>query len=263
MRRIVDCFPFCHELDILELRLNILDSVVDFFVLVEGSMTFTGKPKPLFFAENIQKFGRWKDRIAHVAFSPSEECDPWLMESEQRRELINGIPNLQSSDVVIHSDVDEIPDPEAIKRYNPSIGIQGMAGYHSLFYLNTQLIHQKEVGPKIFPKSILSRVDFAQIRHYDCELWGHVIPDAMWHFSYCGGVKVFLYKVGAYGHRDEIDPESHNRMSIESVLKDPTKPRVILPGQPIVARKLDKTFPEYVRKNRQSLKSKGLLWGCL
>ena len=41
------CFVFWKELDLLELRLHELDAVVDYFVLVEATHTFSGQPKPL------------------------------------------------------------------------------------------------------------------------------------------------------------------------------------------------------------------------
>ena len=46
--KIYDCFLFFNELDLLEIRLNELDEVVDYFVIVEGESTFQSKPKELF-----------------------------------------------------------------------------------------------------------------------------------------------------------------------------------------------------------------------
>ena len=46
--KVIDCFPFFNELDLLEIRLNELKDVVDVFVLTEAPFTFTGREKPLF-----------------------------------------------------------------------------------------------------------------------------------------------------------------------------------------------------------------------
>ena len=46
---IYDCFPFNNELDILEIRLNILNDVVDKFILVEASKTQSLLDKPFYF----------------------------------------------------------------------------------------------------------------------------------------------------------------------------------------------------------------------
>jgi hypothetical protein len=53
---IYDCFPFFNELELLEVRLNELDGLVDKFVLVEATRTFAGQPKSLYFAENRDRF---------------------------------------------------------------------------------------------------------------------------------------------------------------------------------------------------------------
>ena len=53
MKKVFDVFLFFNELDILELRLKMLDDVVDFFVITECDFTFSGKPKSLIFAKNI------------------------------------------------------------------------------------------------------------------------------------------------------------------------------------------------------------------
>ena len=56
---VIDAFPFNDELDMLELRLGTLDAVVDYFVLVESPRTFSGMPKPLYYAENKDRFAKW------------------------------------------------------------------------------------------------------------------------------------------------------------------------------------------------------------
>jgi len=58
--KIYDCFTFYNELDILEMRLNILDSDVDYFVLVEATTTYSGKEKKLIYDENKFRFKKLK-----------------------------------------------------------------------------------------------------------------------------------------------------------------------------------------------------------
>jgi beta-1,4-mannosyl-glycoprotein beta-1,4-N-acetylglucosaminyltransferase len=58
----IDAFLLNTELDLLELRLNILDPVMDKFVIVESTVEFSGKPKPLYFADYKERFAPWKDR---------------------------------------------------------------------------------------------------------------------------------------------------------------------------------------------------------
>ena len=63
--KIFDVFTFYNELDLLELRMNILGNSVDYFVINEANITFTGKPKPLYFAENRKRFKKWDDKIIY------------------------------------------------------------------------------------------------------------------------------------------------------------------------------------------------------
>ena len=60
--KIYDCFPFFNELDLLEIRLNYLDPVVDYFVLCESRVTFSGISKNLFYEDNKEdskKYNMW------------------------------------------------------------------------------------------------------------------------------------------------------------------------------------------------------------
>ena len=93
---IYDCFSFFNELDLLEIRLETLDNVVDKFVLAESNYTHTGKPKPLYYKINKARFAKFNDKIIHV-ISPDPD-DPeraksdveygWVCENRQRNATI-------------------------------------------------------------------------------------------------------------------------------------------------------------------------------
>ena len=53
---VYDCFLYFQEKDLLRIRLECLKDKVDYFVLTESTMTFSGKPKPLYFEENKHLF---------------------------------------------------------------------------------------------------------------------------------------------------------------------------------------------------------------
>ena len=63
---VYDCFPFFNELDLLEIRLNVLKDGVDRFVIVEAGETHTGKPKPFYFEENRGRFAEFLARFEYV-----------------------------------------------------------------------------------------------------------------------------------------------------------------------------------------------------
>ena len=64
--KIIDCFTFYNELDMLTYRLNILNDIVDYFVLVEATHTHVGKEKPLFYKENKHLFEKFNHKIIHI-----------------------------------------------------------------------------------------------------------------------------------------------------------------------------------------------------
>ena len=63
---VYDCFNFFNEFDLLEIRLNELDDVVDYFVVCESNVTHNGIPKPMFFKENEERFSQFKDKIIYL-----------------------------------------------------------------------------------------------------------------------------------------------------------------------------------------------------
>ena len=64
--KVYDCFTFFNEIDLLEIRLNELNDVVDYFVIVEGTQTFQNKPKPSYYLENKKRFKDFESKIIRV-----------------------------------------------------------------------------------------------------------------------------------------------------------------------------------------------------
>ena len=142
--RVVDAFLFSNELDLLELRLSVLDPVVDRFVLVESTVAFSGLEKPLAYADNRERVAPWRDQITHVVVrdTPTPGVWRWGRERFQRDQVLRGLGDCRCDDVVLISDVDEIPDPEAVGRR-----LRG--GYHQeymLYYLNCRHMSEYWVG---------------------------------------------------------------------------------------------------------------------
>ena len=114
-----DCFPFGGELELLRLRLELLDDVVDHFVLAEAPTTFSGIPKPLFYQDHRDEFAAWNGKIIHVVVDDMPVPDPttnnrWPPERFQRRALTRGLADADPDDLVLISDVDELIDPTAV-----------------------------------------------------------------------------------------------------------------------------------------------------
>lgn len=120
---IYDCFTFFNELDLLEIRLNTLAPVVDRFVIAEATRTHRGQPKELLFEKNRERFAAFADKITYVVVDdllPEEEISKdafnfaWVNENRQRNALARGLKDLRDDDVILVSDLDEIPRPEKI-----------------------------------------------------------------------------------------------------------------------------------------------------
>ena len=116
--KVIDVFPFFNELDILEMRLNILDPYVDYFIISEATKTFSGMDKPLFYDENKERFSKFSHKIIHniVEDTTSSELHPYQRDVFQKDKIKDVVlENSSEDDIIIWSDVDEVPNPEAIK----------------------------------------------------------------------------------------------------------------------------------------------------
>lgn len=119
MSRLFDCFTFFNELDLLEIRLETLDPVVDFFVIAEAPVTYRADPKPLYFELNKQRFAKFLPKIRHIIVDdlPTEKGfdQNWQRETLQRAALERGLADARDEDIIMLSDLDEIPTLAKIK----------------------------------------------------------------------------------------------------------------------------------------------------
>ena len=114
--KIYDCFSYWDEDLLVDLRLNILDKYVDYFVIVEGNKTWQNNYKKLKF--DIKKFEAFKEKIIYIPVEnmPGGE-NPWVRENFQRNCITRGLRDTNAEDLIIISDADEIPDLNNIKEY--------------------------------------------------------------------------------------------------------------------------------------------------
>lgn len=110
---IYDCFLYYDEDMLLDIRLNTLADVVDYFVIVESTHTFTGKPKKLNF--DMNKFKKYKEKIIYIIFDEKPYSNAWKNEADTRNAISRGLKAASDKDLILVSDVDEIYNPEIIK----------------------------------------------------------------------------------------------------------------------------------------------------
>ncbi|KAH9623248.1 hypothetical protein KSS87_011370, partial [Heliosperma pusillum] len=121
-RRIFDAIIFSNELELLEIRWHELQPYVTKFVIMESNTTFTGIPKPLYFASNRARFSFAESQISYGLFPgrvriPGSHEDPFELESRHRVAMNRLIrqAGISNGDLLIMSDADEIPSPHTIK----------------------------------------------------------------------------------------------------------------------------------------------------
>lgn len=120
--KVYDCFPFFNELELLQVRFAELNSVVDHFVLVESLETQRGDKKSLFFAENKHLFEKYLSKVIHVVIEERHpEMGLWQRENYQRNQILRGLKECRPSDIIIMSDLDEIPRASKIREFVHSI----------------------------------------------------------------------------------------------------------------------------------------------
>mgnify|MGYP001555811182 CR=1 FL=1 len=113
--KLIDAFLYNDEVELLEIRLQLLRSVVDKFVIVVSRETFTGIKKPELFPDNNPVVLANKDRIELIIIDRLEGKTAWEKESFSRNALENGLGDLSDEDLIMVSDIDELPQPAILK----------------------------------------------------------------------------------------------------------------------------------------------------
>lgn len=273
--KIFDTFTFYNELDLLELRMNILGDVVDYFVINEATITFTGKEKPLYFLENKDRFNKWKDKIIHhVTVDDNETLEKYWNGVPYHRSMMEDdiyqlpvhyqracfhkdsaiyalLDHAQDDDIILTGDADEIANPEVIKAINEWFDpgnhyvLKGPVYY---YYLN--LLCEKEwMGTRVSTMKMLKSMSVDKLRQSHQDAWK--VEDGSWHWSFFGNADTVRAKMDAYEHQENNLPEF--RDSMEDRIEKGVDPfgRDYLYTPQVVP--IDDTFPEYIIQNQDKL----------
>jgi hypothetical protein len=266
---IYDCFTFFNELELLELRLHELDSVVDRFVLVESTRSHSNQPKPLYFEDNKSQFERFLPKIEHIVVSnfPTSVQDRWVLENFQREAIMRGLRNCRPEDVVIVSDIDEVVSAQAVIDYKDKPGVKFFRQRLYYYFLNcncvgsvwdrAKMVFFRDLrspqwlrdypGPSI-PNPTRRQKKWAKFQHKLSQALGTediFIDQGGWHFSYLGGVDRIKLKIHSFAHAEYDSPEF---LESERLLQ------IIERGEDLYGRKdqqykfvpLDHTFPHHL-----------------
>lgn len=217
-RRVFDGIIFSNELDILEIRWRELSPYVTKFVILESNTTFTGIPKPLFFSSNRGRFSFAEDKIVHgvfpgrVARRGSHE-DPFVQESAQRRAM-DGLlyyAGIANDDILIMSDVDEIPSPHTVKL------LQWCDGAPPVLHLELKnYLYSFEFPVDYSSWRATIHIFSPWTRYCHSRQTDVILSDAGWHCSFCfRQLEEFVFKMTGYSHADRVrkrDYLDHSRI---------------------------------------------------
>lgn len=230
--RIWDGFTFFNELDLLEMRLFELHDVVHRFILVESTVTYSGQPKPLYFAENRERFRPWLDRIIHVVVRDMPETtDPWAREIHQRDAIARGMLNADPDDLLMVSDVDEIPRRSIISQCHQSasdwIALRMPTFYLKLNYANIAghphdaLTIATRTKRFVSPSKARASRFGPKVDQFKGEegISAGIAQHAGWHFSYLGDVETVRHKIASFSHQEYNTPEMLASIDIDAIIR--------------------------------------------
>ena len=245
--KIYDCFMYFDEEVVLDLRLNALNKFIDYFVIVESIFTHKGEQRELNF--NYKKFEKFKDKIIYLVYDKQPKdllsikdqktdhggyiMNALLRENGQRNFILEGLKSAKEDDLILISDVDEIPNLENInlKEYNekiiqfrqdmfhykfnlklPNFTWTGTKGCKKKNLINPQWL--RNIKDKKYPffriDTIFSKTKYISIKF---------INNGGWHFSNIKSAEEIKYKLKSYLHHREFDINPLETQEIENIIE--------------------------------------------
>lgn len=215
--KIIDCFIFYNELDLLYYRLSTLYDIVDYFIIIESTHTFSGKEKKLFLNENTILFDKFKSKMIHLISKPLfiypeinyTNKEQWKNEEHQRNCIMYGLSilnlnnNISNDDVIIISDIDEIPDRNILEKISSNdFKISEIFSLEmDMYYYNLNTYLGKWYYAKILSYNILknSQLLINDIRNINTS---RSLIFAGWHLSYFADIATIQNKILNFSHQE-------------------------------------------------------------
>ena len=246
--KIFDCFMYFDEEIVLDLRLNTLNNYVDYFVIVESIFTHKGDKRELKF--NHKKFSKFKDKIIYLVYDeqpkkllkindPKGDHRAYIMnalyrENGQRNFISKGLNLAKDDDLILVSDVDEIPNLENIDftkikekiiqfkqdmfyyKFNlklPNLVWTGTKGCKKKYLLNPQWLRNIKDRKYSF---LRLDIFFSKTKYNSIKF----INNGGWHFSNIKDAKEIEFKLKSYLHHREFDVNPMSIQEIENIIKN-------------------------------------------
>ena len=249
--RIYDCFMFYDEDLVADLRFNILDEHVTKFVVVESKFTHSGEKRKLLF--DINKYSKFKNKINYVILEnePSnleiindndtadKKNSKYIMnalkrENYQRNGITNGLKEASPDDLILISDVDEIPNLSnlELENINNEIILFKQNFYYYKFnlkledmpWLGTKACKYKELKSPQWLRNVKDKkypfwrldVLFSNKKYSNIKF----IEKGGWHFSNMKSPAEIEKKMRTYLHHREYDINPLGEEKIKEIIKN-------------------------------------------
>ena len=249
--KIFDCFMYFDEENVLELRLNVLDRYVDFFVIVESTFTHRGDKRELQFDK--KKFEKFKNKIIYLIYDEKPKNIEEILsndddgekarkiifnagyrENGQRNFITKGLKEADSEDFILISDVDEVPNLEDLdfKKISQKIFLfkQDMFYYKfnlklpNLIWTGTKGCKKKHLESPQWLRNIKDKkfpffrldVFFSKTKYIDIKF----IDNGGWHFTNIKTAAKIQHKLKSYLHHIDFDVNPLSESQIEKVIKN-------------------------------------------
>lgn len=245
--KIFDCFTYFNEEEMLRVRFEELGDIVDHFVIVEASETFTGKEKPFYLDQLPNWAKKWEDKIIRIKIhfnSPdlSTVKSPWEREHYQRNAIRFGLDKAEADDIVIISDADEIISSNTINQLKLVETPARLDVKQYFWNYNWQVPQHCNQGAR----PIVAR--FKDLENHSCQElragdW-HTIPDAGWHFSFFGETEKIKNKIESFAHTEYDITEYKNDEAILYRMNNGIDP---FDRFPLKYYEIDETYPKFVQ----------------
>ena len=279
---IIDCFPFFNELDLLEIRLRLLDDIVDKVVLVESTRTFSLNKKKLYYRENKERFKKYNKKIIHIIVDSTPALfnkvfiykinkilwrlknnksiflTPHQIDWYQKDMVYKGLKECKGNEILILSDLDEIPNPKIFDNLNIQDDKKILELDNFCYFLNYKIYDRYSrkkiiwLGPSImryrnFHSFHAERTKARNVKKENVKDNLRIIKNAGWHFSYLGGIQKIQYKIRSAAHTELNTKKINNRDSISKMINDGLfiDPK-IKKNWHTLSKPIEEIFPEYL-----------------
>jgi beta-1,4-mannosyl-glycoprotein beta-1,4-N-acetylglucosaminyltransferase len=241
MSKIYDAILFFNELDILDIRLNLLDPYVDYFIISECDYTFSGLPKKFLFEENKERYSKFLHKIIHIKNENSNLIDNipnvhdgrkveifneiiekynlikntaqtefgaghWCRDYLHREYTKLGMYLCNDNDIIIYSDTDEIPNPKIL------LDIKNMdLDKKYCFYQDNNNFYVNNISSTNWKGNIMTyyknikNISLNDLRKESRKEDSHdfaFIKDGGWHLSFMGDTNRIKEKIISYSHQE-------------------------------------------------------------